>query len=106
MLEAFEYARSEVARRYQSRGLLQTEHAQISDSALARTVAVETSPAPTDPRIAALVAERRALEAQVDALRRRKATMDSTAYETELERLLLAVAAKSAEIRAAQERKP
>ena len=106
MLEAFQYARTEVARRYQARKLLQTEHAQVSDSSLARTIAVETAPAPTDPRIATLVAERRALEAQVDALRRKKATMDSTAYERELEQLLLQIAQKTAAIKAAQEGRP
>ncbi|MGQ0702670.1 MAG: hypothetical protein ACT4PM_06005 [Gemmatimonadales bacterium] len=106
MLEAFEYARREVARRYESRSLLQTEHAQLSDSALARTVAFEVSAPPADPRIAALVAERRALEGQVDALRRRKPTMDSVAYERELERLLLEIANKTAAIRAAQRGKP
>lgn len=106
MLEAFEYARREVARRYESGGLLQTEHAQISDSALGRTVALERAALPADPRIATLVAERRALEARVDALRRRKASMDSTAYERELESLLLEIAQKSAAIRAAQGGRP
>jgi hypothetical protein len=106
MLEAFQYARSEVAKRYQAKGLLQTEHAQVSDSSLARTIALETSAAPTDPKIASLVAERRALEAQVDALRRKKATMDSTAYERDLEALLLQIAQKTAAIKAAQEGRP
>jgi hypothetical protein len=106
MLEAFQYARREVAKRYESRGLLQTEHAQISDSALAKTVALETAAPSSDPRVATLIAERRALEARVDALRRRKASMDSTAYERELEGLLLEIARKSAAIRAAQGGKP
>jgi hypothetical protein len=106
LLEAFEYARHEVARRYESRGLLQTEHAQISDSALARTVQVEAAAPPADPRVAGLLAERRALEARVDALRRRKASMDSAAYERELESLLLDIARKSAAIRAAQGGRP
>ena len=106
MLEAFQYARREVARRYESKGLLQTEHPQLSDSALARTVALETSAPSADPRVAGLIAERRALEAQVDALRRKKPTMDSVAYEHELERLLLLVAEKTAAIKAAQEGKP
>jgi hypothetical protein len=46
------------------------------------------------------------LEGQVDALRRRKATMDSTAYARELERLLLEIAEKTAAIRAAGAPKP
>jgi len=106
MLEAFQYARREVAKHYESKGLLQTEHALLSDSTLARTVALETSAAPSDPRVAGLIAERRSLEAQVDALRRKKATMDSVAYEHELERLLLLLAEKTAAIKAIQEGKP
>ncbi len=104
MLEAFQYARREVTRRYESKGLLQTEHAQLSDSSLARTVALETSAPPADPRVAGLIAERRALEAQVDALRRKKATMDSVSYENELERLLILLAEKTAAIKAAGEK--
>jgi hypothetical protein len=79
-----------------------TEHAQLSDSTLARGVAFGTAPLPTDPRVAALYAERQALEGQVAALRRKKGTLDSLAYERELERLLLELASKTAAIRAAE----
>jgi hypothetical protein len=106
VLEAFQFARKEVARGYESRNLLLTEHAQLSDSARARRVAFGTAPVSSDPRIAALDAERRALEGQVDALRRRKGTLDSLAYERELTRLLLELATKTAELRAAEARKP
>jgi hypothetical protein len=107
VLEAFTFARQGVARYYEAKSQLATEHAQLSgDSAVARTIAFGTAPAPTDPRIAALFAERRALEGQVDQLRRRKATMDSTAYERELERLLLEIATRTAAIRATEVKKP
>ncbi len=106
VLEAFAYARREVAREYETTQRLMTEHAQLSDSALARTVAFGTAPLPSDPRVAQLVGERRALEAQVDALRRRKGALDSLAYERELERLLLDIAAKTAAIHVAEGRKP
>ena len=106
LLEAFQFAKREVARGYEARNVLLTEHAQLSDSALARSVAFGTQPVPADPAVAALYAERRALEAQVDALRRRKGGLDSLAYERELERLLLELAGKSAAIRAAEARKP
>jgi hypothetical protein len=106
LLEAFQFAKREVMRGYESRNLLQTEHPQLSDSALARTIAFGTEPVPSDPRVAALYAERRALEGQVDALRRKKGTLDSLAYERELERLLLEIAGKTAAIRAAEGRKP
>lgn len=106
LLEAFTFARQEVVRRYEQKNLLVTEHAVLSDSALARTVAFGTVAAPSDPRIATLWNERRALEAQVDELRRRKAAMDSTAYQRELERLLLEIAGRTAAIRAAEAKKP
>ena len=55
---------------YETDRLLLTEHAAISDSALARTVTVGAQrTAPSDPRAAALVAERSELEAQVASLR-------------------------------------
>lgn len=106
VLEAFQFTRREVARGYEARSVLLTEHAQLSDSTLARSIAFGAVPVPADPQIAALYAERRALEAQVDALRRKKGTLDSLAYERELERLLLELAGKTAAIRAAEGRKP
>ena len=48
----------------------------------------------------ALVAERKALEEELEKLRARKAAMPEADYERELERLLVAIAEKSAEIRA------
>jgi hypothetical protein len=106
VLEAFAFAKREVAKGYQTKNLLATEHAQVTDTALATTVAFGLSPVSTDPKVAALEAERRSLTAQVDALRRRKGAMDSTAYERELERLLLEIATRTAAINAAQGRKP
>jgi hypothetical protein len=101
VLEAFTYANREVARVYDSSNRMQTEQAQISDSTLARSIAFG-GPAPsTDPRVASLVAERQALEAQVGALRLRKASMNAAMYERELERLLLAIAEKTQAIRQA-----
>ena len=101
VLEAFSYATKEVARHYESNGRLQTEHAALSDSSLARTIAFGGPRGSTDPKVVALVAERQDLEAQVAALRARKSAMDSTAYSAELERLLLEIARRSQSIRAA-----
>ena len=102
VLEAFAYAKKEVARVYETDKLLLTEHAAISDSALARTVTfgAQRGSAPTDPRAALLVAERSELEAQVASLRGRKDKMSPAAYDAELERLLVAVAQKRQAIRA------
>jgi hypothetical protein len=101
VLEAFDYARKEIARAYEADNRMLTEHAVLSDSSLARTVTFGGPRASTDPRVVALVAERQELESQIAALRARKATTDYTAYAQELERLLLLVAEKTQSIRAA-----
>ena len=101
VLEAFEYAKKEVARSYEVDNRMLTEHAVLSDTAAARAVSFGAPRSALDPRVVALMAERQQLEAQVTALRSRKAGMDSTAYTAELERLLLLMAEKSQAIRAA-----
>jgi len=98
--EAFDYAKKEVAKSYEVDNKMLTEHAVLSDTAMARTVAFGGKSASSDPRVIALVAERQELESQVAALRARKATTDSATYEKELERLLLLVAEKTQAIRA------
>ncbi len=100
VLEAYRYATTAVARAYETTNRLQTEHAQLSDSLLAATVVFGGAQRSSDPRIAALVAERQALEMAVAALRETKASMDASAYDRELERLLLAIAEKTQAIRA------
>ena len=101
VLEAYRFTAREVAKVYESTGRMQTEHAQISDSTRALTVSFGRTVVSTDPRIAALVAERQALESEVAALRTRKSSMDAAAYDRELERLLIAIAEKTQAIRAA-----
>ena len=101
VLEAFAYAKKEVARAYETDKRLLTEHAAISDSILARSVTFGAQRGtPTDPRAAALVAERSELESQVAALRGKKESMSPAAYDAELERLLVLVAQKTQAIRA------
>jgi hypothetical protein len=97
--EAFTFAKKEVARSYESGNKMLTEHAVLSDTALARSVAFGGARGSRDPRVLALAAERQELETQVTALRGRKASMDPAAYDRELERLLLLVAEKSKAIR-------
>ena len=101
VLEAFAYAKKEVERAYDTDNRMLTEHATLSDSALARTIAFGGARASTDPRVVALVAERQALESQVAELRAKKSSLEPAAYERELERLLVAIAEKSQAIRAA-----
>lgn len=114
--EAYEYARREVARAYEGDNRLLTEHAQIDDNgdgvgsaeltaagdgAMARLIGFQLvkQTAPSDPRVQAMLADRRRLETAVAGLRGRKAAMDSTAYEAELERLLLQLARVNQSIR-------
>jgi hypothetical protein len=101
VLEAFGYTRQAIERAYETDNRMLTEHAVLSDSALARTVAFGGARASTDPRVVALVGERRELEAQVAALRARKPATDPAAYDRELERLLLLIAEKTQAIRSA-----
>ena len=101
VLEAFSYAQREVAREYETDGRMLTEHALLSDSTLAATVTFGGRVVSSGPKVAALVAERQGLESQVAALRARKDTMTASAYEAELERLLIAIAEKTRAIRAA-----
>jgi hypothetical protein len=92
----------EVVRSYETAGTMRTEHAVLSDTILAGRLAFGPPPAGSDdPRVRALIAERQALEAQLATLRGRKEQMPEAEYEQELERILVLIAEKSAEIRAA-----
>lgn len=128
LLEAFVYAKREVAREYEADNRLLTEHAQLdddgdgkgsleldarsSDGRLARTIFLgggsASAVASSDPRLQALAAARDAIAARVDSLRRRKASMDSTVYERDLEALLVDLARATQALRAAESagRKP
>lgn len=102
VMEAFTYATREVVRTYEEGKRMLTEHATVSDSVLAARVSFGgASTSSDDPRVVALVAERRALEEQITALRARKDSMPAADYEKELERLLVAIAEKTQAIRAA-----
>jgi hypothetical protein len=101
--EAFNYAKAQVAKEYETSNRMLTEHAVLADSSgIASRIAFGGNATSADPRIIALMGEQRVLLASVDSLRRVKATMDSTAYSHELERLLLLVAAKTQAIKALQ----
>ena len=105
--EAFAYAKAQVAKVYETTGRLMTEHAVLADtSGIAGRIAFGGDATSADPRVVALMGERRVLEASVDSLRRIKATVDSTAYSKELERLLLLIANKTQAIKALQGGKP
>lgn len=105
VLEAFDYAVTEVERYYQSQNQLQTEHAVLGgDRELARTFSLGgAAAAPViaadSPELRALLEQRQALESQIETLRGQKDEMEEDAYEAELERLLLDLARTTREIR-------
>jgi len=119
MLEAFEYARAEVARAYKEQGLLPTEQALLDDNGdktgsqtasvtsadgkLAASMSLgsvaDAAPLPDDPTLRALYLERRDLERRVESLRLLKDGMPPAKYASELERLVTDLALKTREIR-------
>ena len=130
VLEAFEYAVVQVARAYESDGRLQTEHALLDDDngdgegtrepdplatstttpdgAVARTLFISAGDGtgiaglPDDPALRALYQERLEMQEQIEALQAIRGGTDETFYQTEMERLLVAMALKSREIREAE----
>jgi hypothetical protein len=119
VLEAFEYARHEVARSYDQENRLLTEHALIDDNGDGEGVhepelpsgdgarahgwylaaAAAAVPVTDDPALLALYEARQRIELELTALRAQKAAMDSVAYEQDLEILLLSLARTNRSIR-------
>jgi hypothetical protein len=120
LLEAFEYARKEVTRFYESEHRIQTEHALIDDNgdregsrepnpaagdgAVARRFVIGASAAGRaaqtgDSTLAPLYAEARKIEEEIATLRGRKESLKADEYENRLEDLLVKLAEKNAEIR-------
>lgn len=125
MLEAFTYARKEVERLFATDNRIASEHPQLDDDgdgvahgdasekgpdgARARSVYLEPLggvQVSADPRAAALLAERRVLEARIDSLRGRRASMTEDAYQRALEPLMVQLAEKTRALRALEVRKP
>jgi hypothetical protein len=121
VLEAFEYARRQVAASYQREGLMQTEHALLDDNG-DREGSMEPGPqakdgqsaavlslgstrreaAPANDKLRALYAERQALERRIESLKLLKTGMDPEKYAAELEKLATELALKSRQIREAE----
>jgi hypothetical protein len=119
MLEAFRYAKAGVTRAYEQEGLLATEHAMLDDNGdregsqdptptgadgkLAASLSLgsvaDAAPLPEDPKLRALMLERRDLERRVESLRLLKDSMPPAKYTAELERLVTELALKTREIR-------
>jgi hypothetical protein len=121
VLEAFKYAKGEVAKAYEREGFLSTEHALLDDDGdkegsqdpgttakdgkVANLLALGSTDAanlPADPKLRALYLERQELEHRVELLRLRKDQMDAATYTRELEKAVTAVALKTRQIRQAE----
>lgn len=125
ILEAFTYARREVERLFEQGNRIASEHPQLDDDGdgvghgdasdkgpdgrRARSVYLEPLggvQTASDPRAAQLLNERRALEARIDSLRGRRASMSEEAYQRALEPLMIELAEKTRALRALEARKP
>jgi hypothetical protein len=123
LLEAFLYTRREVERLYESENELLTETAVLDDNGdgelshdaglagpdgpLAATfqlggVSGTAGQVPDDPQLARLYEERAAIQRRIDELRALRGTMEEDAYLDALEPLLVELALKNREIRAAE----
>ena len=98
VLEAFDFARREVERSYVSEGRLQSEHARIEDIGnIARSSYLESdrtlyaSGLPAD-ELERLLSERNALERRIEELKTTKGSVSATAYDDQLEALLVDMA--------------
>ena len=110
VFEAFEYARTKVAKSYEQAGLILTEHAALDDGnegKFAATLFLESdrsraaaTASIADPALRALVEQQRALEDQIAVLKLRRAGMDQAQYDQQMEKLLTELALKT---RAARE---
>lgn len=123
LLEAFTYAKEEVARYYEEQNQLQSEHAVLDDNGdgegsteasldgpdgvLAATftfgagAGVEAGAATDDPVLAALLAERDDIQRQIDELRVVRDALTEDQYLDRMEPLLVELALKNREIEAA-----
>lgn len=119
--EAFEYTRQEVARSYERENHIATEHPLLDDDGdgegsgeivtggadgnLARVAyltpvqAVLPADVADDPELLQLLQRKAALEAQVQALRELRDSMDPAEYERQLEEILVDLALTNREIR-------
>jgi hypothetical protein len=115
--EAFEYARREVTRYYETEKRLPTEHALLDDNGdgkgsldttgadgeRARLFILRASSGVVaSDTVRVLQARRTALEGQIANLKDRKTSMPAATYENELEALLLQLARVSQAMRAAE----
>ncbi len=118
LLEAFDYARREVRRSYDSEGRLLTEHALLDDNgdgvasldpgefeadgAVANRIHLQPPLTPTGPEaseLAGMVQRKQELEQSIRELKMRRDSLEKNSYYDQLEVLLVDLALLSREIR-------
>jgi len=112
--EAFKYAATATDRFYKEEGRLSTEHSQISDNgtektdvkakeppALARSTSfvVDRPIVSSDPKLQALLNQRKEIEQKIETLRINKNSVAPAEYEKQLDSLQVELALKTQEIR-------
>ena len=117
--EAFKFATAGTERFYKEEGRLATEHSQIADNGTEKTgAAAKTIPlmarstsfevdrpiVSSDPRMQALLNQRKEIEQKIEALKISKGEIAGAEYDKQMEELLVQLALKNQEIRQ-QERK-
>lgn len=118
--EAFKYATAGVERFYKEEGRLATEHPQISDNGTDKTGAtsqnvpllargtifqVDRPIVSSDPKLQALLTEKKELEQKIEALRVNKSGIPEPEYEKQMEELLVQLALKNQRIREQEKKK-
>ena len=118
--EAFKYAVAGTERFYKEEGRLATEHPQISDNGTEKT-GVTTKEVPlvaratsfqvdrpivsSDPKLQALLNQRKEIEQKIEDLRINKNTIPEVEYDKQMESLLVQLALKNQEIRQQEAKK-
>jgi hypothetical protein len=93
--EAYEFAARRVTDTFKSDAALATEHSRIEGGAPARFIVARlgaTAALPNDVALAAMMKEQSSIEAQIDDLKARKASLPADQYYDELEKVLLTLA--------------
>jgi hypothetical protein len=112
--EDFKFANAGTERFYKEEGRLATEHPQIAENGGAKTgVTLKENPliartttfqvdrpvASSDPKLQALLNQRKELEQKIEALRISKGDLSEAEYDKQMEQLLVQLALKNQEIR-------
>lgn len=104
--EAYEYASRQVAAAFKADVALATEHSRIEGGDTAAELAVgrlgSSAVLATDPEVKALLAQRTALESDIEAIKSRRGTLSDDEYYNELESVLVKFALLQREIDAKQ----